>query len=244
MPRKPRYFDRTQKLNRARAAIEDNIAATAGRGLRLAYRHVLQDIKHLQKQSEGFQWWDGWRTDFELAFRERLAADAIELLEIELRWYEQLGLDVVYDPNLFLDSYNVGAKIVWVTDYTRQATEAIIRQWYTTDEGMAPLVKRLSFIYGEYRARLIGITETTMLASGVTGEMMRAAGLDRWTWQTRKDDIVCPVCRALGAGGPYTMRDSMPPDASHPGCRCGSAPIVPALSKLWAGVGLSVLEPV
>lgn len=83
-----------------------------------------------------------------------------------------------------------------------------------------------------YRADLIAVTETTRAyASGEMGAY-RSAGIQRWRWNTNRDEMVCPVCRALNGqvaeiGQPFGVfrgqAFTSPP--SHPGCRCWVSPV-------------------
>lgn len=81
-------------------------------------------------------------------------------------------------------------------------------------DGLAPL-------FGEDRAQLIAVTETTRLMGMGATETYRALGFGGWEWQTANDELVCPICSALD-GQEFSTDDVFQP--GHPGCRCWATP--------------------
>ena len=216
MPRKPRRFDRTIALRRAKKGIEQDIKEATLRVFRRGWRRLVPSLRRLRKQDdEG--WWDDWEADFEDEFN-RVFTNAIDRLAgIEQGWYAGLGIDVTYDPRWILVHHQTGKDITRISQDTRDRVAEQINTWFTTDEGVDTLVGQLSDQFGERRAMLIAINEATTLSSTVTEEMMRNAGLDGWQLYTMLDDYVCDICRPLH-GQMFTMRDPMPPDGTHIGC--------------------------
>ena len=80
-------------------------------------------------------------------------------------------------------------------------------------------------IYGDVRARLIAVTESTAAYSrGVEALGASLAGQGVFTneyWLTVNDNLVCQFCQALHGTLRGVDWTDPPPDGSHPGCRCG-----------------------
>jgi uncharacterized protein with gpF-like domain len=105
------------------------------------------------------------------------------------------------------------------------------------------IVAELQPKFGLSRARMIATTEITRLNSGVQTRIAESLGITEWWWQTRRDQSVCfrPLigpdgrkwngCKALH-GQVFKIGQHMPPDGSHPGCRCDGVLIIPKLGKL------------
>lgn len=99
--------------------------------------------------------------------------------------------------------------------------QSIVENW-TEQELTDALVNFPGSPFGETRARLIAITETTSAyidGAGIAAEELRNKGyIVEIIWQTVNDDLVCPICaprngRAQGDGWTELR-------AAHPGCRC------------------------
>lgn len=173
--------------------------------------------------------WGAWADEFDQEVNRAMLEGAELILDVETGWWRGRGYeDVVFDPQEVIDanSKRVGRKITGVVDTTRDWVSGAIRQWYDTDDDMDMLVTQLQAYFSPWRARLIGITETTSLASTVSHEVMGRVGSDRWVWDSRDDWLVCTLCSQLH-GMTFNIDDAMPPEGSHPGCRCGTSPILP-----------------
>lgn len=119
-----------------------------------------------------------------------------------------------------------GELIRGINDTTRQRVielldRSILENW-TEQELTDALLNLPGSPFGEVRARLISITETTNAYMGgaeIAAEELRNAGyIAELIWNTVRDDLVCPICeprdgRAQGDGWTNT-------GAAHPGCRC------------------------
>jgi SPP1 gp7 family putative phage head morphogenesis protein len=113
-----------------------------------------------------------------------------------------------------------------ITDTTRETVIRAITDWINEGSPLDALTARLEPIFGDVRAEMIAITETTRAyAQGnqIAWESTGVVGSVRW--QTANDDLVCPICGPLnnteiGIGD----KDAMPP--AHPRCRCWTKPVV------------------
>lgn len=117
----------------------------------------------------------------------------------------------------------------WVTGIVQQTRETLqdaISAYIETPEiDLAELSKMLEPAFGEYRARMISVTEVTRAyeqANQMCQERLEEEGLVTVrVWHTAGDDIVCPICGPLD-GEPHpdwpAEHDDGPP--AHPNCRC------------------------
>lgn len=230
MARKPRNFDRQVAFRRARQKVEKDIAAAVLRVFRRGWIRLYPSLRRLRKQDTS-DFWDEWESEFNDEL-DRVFLDSIDgLASVDKGWYEAYGYKVTYDPRWVLHHHKTGKDITKIAEDTRQDVADKINAWWNTGLGVDDLVKDLEPLFGETRAMLIGVTEATALSSTVTEEMMRAAGINQWQWFTMLDNWVCDTCRPLH-GQTFTLNDPMPPDASHPGCRCQSAPSVPGTEDM------------
>ena len=204
-----RRFSRTIRLRLARKKVERTLEAATLRAFRQGWPRLYRSVRRLRKQ-DGEAWWEDWEREFEQALLAAFEQGAETFGGVEAAWYANAGRQVTFSSQAILQTAGVGERI---------------QAWYATDAGLPELVEVLQKEFSASRARLIAITETTFMASSTADYMMVQAGLDRWTWQTRKDDIVCDYCFGMH-GTVWTRRDPAPPDASHPGCRCGKAPLI------------------
>jgi len=142
-----------------------------------------------------------------------------------------------------------------INDVTRDQLGKTVGAWIESDEGLPALAERVrklvppkSALGTRDRATLIAQTETTRVYADTRLAGMKAAGLRQMCWRTANDDIVCPICQALGManGGEGAIGDvasgmflnaldgkkySCP---AHPGCRCWIVENVTELEALTA----------
>jgi len=107
---------------------------------------------------------------------------------------------------------------------TEKQVNEIIAEWYKTDQGLPELIGILERLFGAARAELIATTEMAYVASFVARNQMKEYGITHWIWDAFKDGVTCDICLDLMARSrstPFTLDDPMPPDPSHPRCRCG-----------------------
>lgn len=83
---------------------------------------------------------------------------------------------------------------------------------------------------GITRARLLARTETIRAHAEASLNSYAEAGLMeidvRAEFQTARDDQVCPICRDLAEGGPYSIDAARGMIPAHPNCRCAWVPRV------------------
>lgn len=124
-----------------------------------------------------------------------------------------------------------GELIKGVTETTRRAVQEAVSDFFETG-GMtrADLEARLMRIFGPKRAEMIAITEVTRAAAEgenqIAAELAKSGILMEAIWNTRNDELVCPICgplnqkKATEYGGERTPYwDGYTPPA-HPRCRC------------------------
>lgn len=110
---------------------------------------------------------------------------------------------------------------------TREQTEAILKEWELNgNKDVSLLDAMLASTFGEGRAEMIAITETTRafqegneLAWGAMGVYM-----NYMQWNTQRDEKVCPECGPLDGKILTTSGNERPP--KHPRCRCYTSPVV------------------
>lgn len=87
--------------------------------------------------------------------------------------------------------------------------------------GTPGVIRAIAPLFGDARAKRIGVTETTRLFGRGAQALYQAAGVSHWVWHDVEDDRVCPICDELN-GNVYPM--SHPFDPAHPSCRCFAGP--------------------
>jgi len=130
-----------------------------------------------------------------------------------------------------------------LTDSTRKMLGEQISVWIQSGERFEDLIQRVRWVMPggalpgqglRDRAQLVSQTEVTRIfaESHYAGQL--SAGLTKVRWRTAEDEIVCPICGALGAAndGLGALADvneklyTNPVDGqtyempAHPGCRC------------------------
>ena len=229
--RRPTNLYRTLQMKKARQSVEDLLYSTAKKQLGQGFSGLQTRLRRLKKD-EIDDFLDEWEQEWLDAFDEALMLAFTTFGQVEEDWYGKHGIEVGYDSYEVVRSYKAAQKVSRTTDKVREEVGKKITDWFTSDAPIDDLIESLSGQFGESRARLIAINETTTIGSFMTLDIMRSAGLEKWSWETRKDDIVCPICGDLD-GQIFTSRDDMPPDASHIGCRCGAAPVIPLMEEDW-----------
>lgn len=107
---------------------------------------------------------------------------------------------------------------------TETMVNETIAEWFRTDQGLPALIDLLEPIFGAARAELIATTEMGYVSSYVARGMMQNYGISQWYWDAFDDGVTCDICLDLMVQSkrtPFTLDDPMPPDPSHPRCRCG-----------------------
>jgi len=164
-------------------------------------------------------WLDGeWLDEFSAAFVSQVEAAN----EIERAFWEKNGYPI---PDGVQDSVAeaFSSQRDWkrIADVTINRTVTGILRWDAA-EGLVrrDLNELLSYWYSRSRAQNIASSETTALNSILTKEYMDRLGLRRWVWWTTPPEwSICSFCRG-NHGVTFDIADPMPPDASHPHCKC------------------------
>lgn len=112
---------------------------------------------------------------------------------------------------------------------TQRSLRAAIVRARDQGLGVAAVERDIADLFGERRARLIAVSETTTLIGRGAQETYREAGFGSWIWRTVRDTAVDPICVMLSresdprhGGTPFPM--SRPFERAHPGCRCWPVP--------------------
>jgi SPP1 gp7 family putative phage head morphogenesis protein len=126
-----------------------------------------------------------------------------------------------------------------ITETSRKFAIAQMIEWQQGRETQQQLIERLAPMFGENRARMIAVTETTRAyAEGNIAAWQDSGFVKGKRWMTTKDDIVCPICSPLDgmvveldSNGFTTAVDGFgltaPP--AHVSCRCWLQPFVEEL---------------
>lgn len=111
-----------------------------------------------------------------------------------------------------------------ITDGNRQLLQTALGDYFQNPTTIGDLSDKLSGAYGPVRAETISVTEITR--SAAEGEQVVVDRLIQdnpgieavETWQTNKDDRVCPICGPRQGKARGTNWTENPP--AHPRCRC------------------------
>jgi SPP1 gp7 family putative phage head morphogenesis protein len=161
------------------------------------------------------------------------AADA--LIAGENTWFEVNG--IAWDPlqkQELLERYQQtfardvpSGGFSNIADTAVEPIQHIVSDYYT-DPGMGlpDLTSQLKPYFSGWKARQIGITETTRMASANADLVATRVGADTWEWDSANDSHVCPICAGLD-GQHFAMTDQQQaPPSAHVGCRCSKTILV------------------
>ena len=185
------------------------------------------------------EFWTAQQIALVSAIAPSLTAVFVAQAETMMDGLDFLGVDWALVDEVAVDwSSNYTFKLVTdINSTSRAALQKLIPSYFEQGWTQGQLTDRLSSIYGPKRASLISRTEVTRAASEGevrTAEMLMQQGITmRPIWQTRNDELVCPICGPLhglagefegGNGRPFWIHPSGgrygPPPDSHPNCRC------------------------
>ena len=235
-----RLVQRRDRLSKARKKAEQHVAAAIQAQFRRALLGITEHYgkKEFQKflKADGnpvfdvsgdLDEWNGWE-DWIAAFGEAVTGvleDGADWIgATEKAFWTAKGKTYVYDPAQLVKDYQdrIGTKITNIADDTRESVQEKIASWYEEKGSLGDLTESLSSDFSETRAELIARTECGNVAAEVAADLMEQLGLTVWYWDAFLDWITCPMCMDLH-GQQFMAGDDMPPDASHPGCRCSVA---------------------
>lgn len=109
-----------------------------------------------------------------------------------------------------------------INQNTRAALQQKVASYFEDGLTIGDLRETIAPLFGSVRAEIIATTEVTRAA--VNGELEIARGLREQgiqmieVWNTRKDEIVCPICAPRNGKRRGDGWDVPPP--GHPRCRC------------------------
>jgi rubredoxin len=122
---------------------------------------------------------------------------------------------------------NAGETCRDLTEKEKGAIKKAISDFYLKGgTTLGDVSNKISKYVGEERANVIAVTEITRATANVQqleGEDLQKQGVDMYKfWETRKDDLVCPVCKSLfkkQVGIYESFADGIFISAAHDGCR-------------------------
>ena len=246
-----RLVQRRRLIKKTRAAAEAKVAKVVYDQLQSRFRSLKRELRkgNLRKRLKKFyksqalakagqdqppadplqnpgmdpQAWQDWMDSFVDTLVEALedGADEVGTVESEI-WTERGYPKYTVTPQMVIDNYmaRYGRQITDISDDTRDAVINTVEEWYNTNEGLPSLISSLTQHFDMTRAELIAATEMGYVSSEISYEMMIDFGINKWIWDAFDDWITCPLCESLN-GQVFNVEDKMPPDASHPRCRCG-----------------------
>ena len=197
-----------------------------------------------------------WR-DYEQAVHKRVQAEALkgaaELAGLHTEWIRRIlgePIRIVTSEFAVASAPELATMITNSTIALQRISAQRIIGWYNTPGStVRDLVRSLQPEFGAVRAELIGRTEVTRLDSAVQEQAAGQLGITEWWWNTRRDQSVCERkmrgpdgasymgCMELH-GKHFKIGQLMPPDGSHPGCRCSTSLILPMAKGLWLGLDM------
>lgn len=126
--------------------------------------------------------------------------------------------------------------LAWAQTYTydlvtglNETTQAALRDAFATFNNTPGMTRQqlealLEPTFGQVRASMIAVTETTRTASSAVAERQRylaASGIDMIRyWSTSGDELVCEICGPLNGKSEAEWRGGPPP--AHVNCRCST----------------------
>ena len=121
----------------------------------------------------------------------------------------------------FADSYTFDL-IKGITDTTQKALQKIFSEAMEQGLGDDIIAEKLLPFFGERRAKLIAINESTRVwneGAELAADQLRSEGLELATiWRTINDSRVDDICRTYEGQPRGTAWNNLPP--AHIGCRC------------------------
>lgn len=170
--------------------------------------------------------WDQWISAFSRDLLTAFSPLISETYGVESQfWLTRGKRPTPVDIQNIWDSYQArtNRKIAQIGLDTETDVIATIHDWYNSDDSMPELIQKLGQYFDRSRAETIARTESTYLTSQVSLNMMHQFGVTKWLWDLGDEsgEWPCSICLGLAQGNPYNVGDPMPPEDSHPRCRCG-----------------------
>lgn len=115
-----------------------------------------------------------------------------------------------------------------ITETSREFLQDEIGRWLASGDHLDKLVEKIeaSGMFGEVRARMIAITETTRAYQMGKVEAWKGSGkVKGYRFMTAEDELVCPICGEAN-GKEYGLEDLDHSPPLHVQCRCWSVPVL------------------
>jgi SPP1 gp7 family putative phage head morphogenesis protein len=113
-----------------------------------------------------------------------------------------------------------------INETTRTQVQEAITKWISSGDPLSVLENQLAPIFGKVRAQMIAVTEVTrVFAEGNISAWNSTGFVDSFSWETARDERVCPICTPR-AGQIYKLTDSSNKPPGHVRCRCWIRPVV------------------
>jgi len=194
-----------KEMNRARQELMDMFPTMAG---------WMRDVDP--------SFWDLHAANLTAAIAPELMKDFMLQAETMMAGFDFLGVEwglVNQDAADWARQYTFQL-VKELTDTSRATLQKLIPAYFEQGWTQGQLRDQLASSFSITRAEMIARTEVTRAASEAeqaTARLLEAQGIRmRPVWQTRNDEIVCPLC---GPKHNKEIEDGMYPPA-HPRCRC------------------------
>jgi SPP1 gp7 family putative phage head morphogenesis protein len=122
-----------------------------------------------------------------------------------------------------------------ITDNTRRALQEAVSRYTQNGEPLQSLIDDVRPMFGERRANMIAVTETTRAYANGAQASYQEAGVRMMEIMVTNDDITCQICLDRVEGDKRFIPvdagdDDKPP--FHVNCRCRLAPVANAMEPL------------
>lgn len=111
-----------------------------------------------------------------------------------------------------------------ITGTTYESVRKAVLASREDGSGVEGVLKRIGPMFGDSRAQMIAVTETTRLFGMGSQAMYRARGITGWEWETANDPWVDKKECVQRQGNQYPISEEFQP--AHPRCRCWPAPVM------------------
>ncbi len=230
---------RRRQINTARTQGEQRIERAVLPVLQARYRALSRELRRgnlrkrllknggqLLKQGEA-DTWDKWEVFFTEILTNTLTDSAGYVWDAEQRYFISNGLQpyrIDYKDVITRYQMRMPRNISNIAEHTERDVNKAIADWFNTDRGLPDLIRDLEQYFSPSRAELIATTEMAYVSSTIADMMMAEYHIQEWQWDAFQDGVTCELCFSLMEQSklhPFRRGDPMPPDPSHPRCRCG-----------------------
>lgn len=198
----------------------------AGFNRRQLSKRLRTDGALFKAGGEEEQDWQDWIDAFDDQLSDIFDPVVRDLYTAETQYWLTRGMrPAPVDPPKILAAYQArtGRQIKGIGKDTQDGVYKTITDWYNTDAGLPDLIDALGAFFDRDRAETIARTESSYISSQVAYDMMTQFLIKKWNWDLGDTygEYPCETCMAQAQANPHDLDDPMPPDSSHPNCRCG-----------------------